>query len=145
MPDETDILNVDLTSVDTSYPLLAAGVYPFTVAKCEYGKTKDGTGNLVKIQLKLNVAAKDIKGAPVNVGFTINDQISVTPSEKYTTDMITRALKKFREGVVGKAPGPFAPIDQYVGQTVVANISIEEDKNGKYEPRNRVKAYVPKA
>ena len=139
-----EMLNADLTSVETSYPIIPAGVYNYTVSEMKIEPTKDKNGDVVLIKLRLAQNAKDVKGRDVYPGLIITDRISLAPTEKYTSDMIRQRLKSFQRAcfTADSCPTAFAPLEQYIGKSVTVRVKIESDPKGVYDDSNRIARYI---
>lgn len=136
-----DILNQDLTDVDMSNPLLPKGDYPLEVKKVEQVESKNKPGNyLVKIQLATTEDYQSVSGEPIPKGTYLFDQISLTPTEKYTKLNIQKRCKAFRQACTGETSGAFGPLEQYVGRTVNARVRIDEADDN-YPARNSIARY----
>lgn len=133
------ILSTDLSNEDISRPLLPNGNYEFTVGEIKQVPTKDKQGQMLEITLLLKNPARSSKGEDINPGFKLTERIMLTPKGNLTEDSIRKSLKRFRMACVGNEPGSFAPVDQYLQHTILAKVSIEEDKEGKYDPQNRLR------
>lgn len=143
MSDPTDILNqlamTDLSSVETGYPVLPAGLYEVTVAEIKTEANKAQTGHNLKMKLTLVNGATDREGKPVNPGFPLFDLISLVKTEKYDP---LPALARFREAATGTKSGAFMPLEQYMGATLIAQVKIESSTE--YGDRNRIVRYTQK-
>lgn len=161
---DLDIMNnldsIDLSKVETSYPILKTGIVPANIVFCEI--TKDDKVDAkpyvhVKYTLGQEWETVSIDGAPskvVNVGFPFNERIYFgTYEDKKTGEKkmygVDR-IAKLREAVFGKAePGTkFNPGD-LVGQTVTVKLKFDPaPKNTKtgevYGPQTTVDGYVRK-
>jgi hypothetical protein len=134
---DLDILNeqndIDLSSVDTSYPILPKNLYKFTVAdiKIVPGKTREGS-KVLEVKCELAEDAVAISGRHINAGFPLTFRIGLTPTEKYTESMRNESLARFMDAVVGesarKANGKLQPIERFMGQTFQANLLVKEDE-----------------
>jgi hypothetical protein len=135
-------LDVDLSSVDTSFPLLAEGMYDLEVKAMEQKKTKDEQGDMIVATFVTTREGRSTKGAPINPGFPIFYRLNLTPKGEMTEAMILRNLAKFREGVTGSKSGSFGPIEQYVGKVVRAKVVVRVDKTGNFGDVNDIKSFV---
>lgn len=115
------LLNADLSTVDTSRPLLK-GLANLKCTKAEIVATKNGTGNLTKFTFATQEPMQAIDGRSVNPGYPVFHQMSLTPTEKYPIERIKEALAKFREGMTGSQAGNFAPIEQYIDMTAMVQL-----------------------
>lgn len=145
MSDITNLLNADLTSVSTDYPVLPEDVYNVSITKMEAVKTKDGSKDLLEIVVSLDQPAKDREGKPVSAGHQVTDRFSLTPTDKYPVEKIQGRLKQIMESVQGKgASGAFGNPSDYNGQKVVVKLGVEIDATGQYPDKNRISRFIPK-
>ena len=144
MQDNIDILSANLTDVDISRPMLAAGVVDLVVSEMKVEPNKTGDKQNLNIVFKTVNNERSVKGDTLNPGFTLFHTVSLTPTEKYTVDRIGQSLKSIRVAATGDTSGSFAPVDQYVGKVLTAKVYVEEDKNGVYPAQNRIKQFVAK-
>lgn len=128
--------DLDLTNTDTSMPLLAGGLYKFTVSEIAAVDNKKKTGQNLKIKLKLEETVKDTRGGEVHAGYPIFDTTSLVKTEKFDP---RRRLAEFQEAVLG-TKGHFLPLDQYLGKEVWAKVVVESSEE--YGDQNRVSRYV---
>jgi hypothetical protein len=144
MSEVLDILNEDLSSVDTSLPalpLLNKGDYVFEVKKCERIESNKTPGNFaINIGLSLTQPATSPTGETVPAGAYVWDRINLQPSGGLTKEMIQKSLKAFRQACTGNAEGAFGDPAQYIGSHVTARIKIRPAKDG-YDESNAVSYY----
>lgn len=137
---------LDLTSTDTGFPILPAGLYEVAVTEMKFEPNKKGTGQNLKIKLALTNPTTDTSGKSINAGFPVNDLISLVISKnddgsiKYDP---RKRLAEFQEGVLGHKLPAFNPIEQYLGQTCSVRLKVEDD--AEYGKSNKVQRYVKKA
>lgn len=166
MSSELDIMeamnNIDLSKVETSFPLLDSGIVDFQVAKCEYRKDdKADAKPYCYIELNLVSPWKTVKfdGAeskpvlPGGRGSVHVERVYVGQYEDKKTGELkwygVDTLAKFRESVFGKAPEGtrFNPAEM-LGQNLQARLQFEpapKGKNGEtFGPRTSVAAYIKK-
>lgn len=145
--DIPDILNADLSTVTTTYPVLPVGVYEMRITEMKVVAGKDQTKQTKNLEFVLEtlVPLQDVEGKAVPVGHKITDRFSLTLTEKYTKEMLDRRLKQVIESVWGKdaARATFGSPSEYIGQTAVVRLAIEKDKDGVYDPKNKV-VFVPR-
>lgn len=137
--DPADILSVDLSGVDTSFPLLPAGLYDLVVDGVKVEPNKAGNGRNVVIALKTTTDTTSVKGEALNKGFPITTYISLTPAEKYNEASIKRGLALFQQACGIK--GQFQPVSQYKDKIVRCKVTIRPAK-GEFEESNSIK-FVP--
>lgn len=136
-----DLDNMDLSGVQTGFPLMSAGTYKFQIAEVEKKESKNKPGQFnLHIKLKLNETAKrHMSEETIQPGFPLNHVISLTQTEKYDP---RRPLAEFKEAVTGSKDGAFGAPASYVGQFVTCSIKIEKDKTEKYPDSNRVARFL---
>lgn len=168
---EQDILNqlndVDLSKVETSFPLLATGIVPVTIGKCEFktepSKKREGTNTYLQVDYSLAQPWKTIAhdGNPsktINPGdrgssFSERIYVGKTLDDK-TGEMKWYGLEqmaKLREAAFGKAAegAKLIPVE-LIGQQIMVKLTFEpeprnKDTGEKYGPRTSVTGYVRKA
>lgn len=170
MSDELDILNelndIDLSKVETSFPLLASGIVNALVTKCEYQRDTETKGAdakpycLVEFAIQQPHSTVAHEGVPSKVlqpgdrGMTITQRVYVGKYEDKNSGELRwyglDTLAKLREAAFGKAPEGtrFVPADM-VGQTVAIKLKFDPaPKNKKtgetYGPRTEVDGYIRK-
>lgn len=145
----SDILNavenMDLTNVETDFPVLEQGICDFTIANMQAETSKNGNGTNIIVELKTAMPYKTRKGEVKQPGFPLRDSIYIpndTTSEKGATAMrmSQQKLAQLKLSVFGTQEGAFGKFEQYVGKTVSARLKIESDEQ--FGDRNRVAAYV---
>lgn len=118
------ILDEDLSSVDTSMPVLRGNViHDFEIVNIEVTKSKDGLGDVLRIQLKTTGELLSTKNDTVNAGWTLYNYISLSPKGDYTIDRIRRSLAQFVEAVEGR-PGQVNPTDRFIGKRVRCKVKV---------------------
>jgi len=171
MPTELEILNelnsVDLSKVETSFPMLASGVVTASVVKCEFRRDTERKGDDAKpycyVEYTLaqpwkTVEHDGIVSRPIGLGergAQFNERVYVgkyndkqTNEEKwYGLDR----LAKLREAAFGKASAGarFTP-EEMVGQTITLRLKFDpaprnKDTGEVYGPRTSVDGYLRKA
>lgn len=171
MSDAQDILSqlneVDLSKVETSFPMLATGIVGFVITKSlfvsEDSKKKPGEKNVyADLEYSLEAAWKTqphegVSSKPINPG----DRGSKTSERIYIGKYIDKKdgsekwygldrLAKLREAVFGKAAegARFQP-EELIGQSVLLNLKfnpapINKDTGEVYGPRTEITGYVRK-
>lgn len=154
--------NIDLSKVETSFPLLDSGIVTVQVAKCEYKKDdKEDAKPYCLIELNLVEPWKTVKFdgneskpvLPGGRGSVITERVYVgTYEDKKTGETKwygVDTLAKFREAVYGKAAEGvrFQPAEM-LGQTLQVRLQFDPAPKGKdgqtYGPRTSVAAYIKK-
>jgi len=167
MSDELDIMqqmdNIDLSTVETDFPLLASGIVTAQIQTCEWRRDTDKKGEDAKpyVRVKYNLTQEHKtcghNGAEVKLiqpgarGSTISEDIYVG---KYINKEGVEAwygvdrLTKLREAVFGKAqPGTKFNVAEMPGQPITLRLKSDPaPQNSKtkevYGPRTSVDDYV---
>lgn len=142
----TDLLDTDVSGIDTSFPRIVAGLYELSIATAEKVANKAGTGENLKLTLKTTQPATDTSGSPVPAGFTITTYIALTETGKYTQQMIAKALASLMKSA-GMSGSPRTIIDNpalLVGKVVTAKVSINKETD-EFAESNGIKGFVVKA
>jgi hypothetical protein len=149
-----DLGNTDLSSVDTSYPVLVPDTYEFTITGIKKVEFKASTkmpngGEGLQISATLNGPGKDTKGRDVNPGYQVTHMISLTPTEKMTADAIKANVARFLDAVLGRRE--WDPTFQiYLRQSFFAKTGVQEettnpDTGEVYPAKTVIKQFVPKS
>ena len=86
------LLDLDLSSVDTSLPLIAdREVVDFIVDGVEKKPTTNG-GEMVALKLKSITPTRSVKGEDLQPGVLLFHNINLVPTGKATLDMVVRNL-----------------------------------------------------
>lgn len=161
---DLDILNqiqdVDLSKVETSFPVLAAGIVQAVITSIEFEKRENKKGEhnpwcIVKYTLAQPWKTQPLPDVPVrdvSIGFPITESISIKP----WTDPKTGEEKNFgltrlamlREAVFGRAaPGAKFVPDELINQPINLRLKFDPAPKNKetgevYPPQTRVDGYV---
>jgi hypothetical protein len=121
------LLNSDLGGVDTSRPLLK-GLAELEVieAGLRENSAKDGQG--VNIVCKTLTDMTDTNGNPVRAGFKVFINCSLKETPKYSAADIKKNLAIIKEGITGTKTGSFLPIEQFIGQKFMAQLTPKLDE-----------------
>lgn len=125
------IKNVDLSNDD--FAPLPAGIYTLRCSKTEVKDSASGRGQYIKCEF--TVLGPKYEGRKVFVNFNVRHESA--EAERIGQ----RDLRRFMEAG-GHGPA-LADSDELVGLTVRATLTIEESKNPKFGPQNRVGKYEP--
>lgn len=135
--------DIDLTTVNTNYPVLAAGLYPFTIAECKVVPTKDNKGQLLEVGLKLEIGALDDEGAPIEAGYKTTSRIGLTTTDKRDGKMIAADVARLLDAAYGETErklinlGEF-DVERLIGVSIMCKSSVEPEKDG-YPKQVRVR------
>lgn len=170
MSDEHDILSqvnaIDLSKVETGFPILDSGLVQATILKCEMRRDTEKKGDAAKpycyVEFALSSPHKTVAHEgpskvinPGDRGSTFNERIYVG---KYTDKQsgeekwygIDR-LAKLREAAIGKAaPGTNFNPQELISLPITLRLKFDpapknKDTGEVYGPRTNVDAYVKKA
>lgn len=137
VPSVDSMLNADLSSVDTSFPVLAAGVVSCVIAECSRGETKEKKVPVLNFKFTTSTPHAKSTGDMQPAGFPLRDMVSLNPTEKYDP---RQRLAQIKEAVFGTKEGSFGDPAEYVGKPVTLRIKIESSEE--FGNQNRVAAYV---
>ncbi len=139
------VLDEDLTGVDTSFPLLAAGLYDMEIKEVSKVPNNAKTGDNLKIVVVTTKDALDVKGQRLNAGMKLTSYIGLSETPKYNQDDIKKNCAVFVQAV-GCGITRINPLEQFAGKIVRAKITIRPagpDKTGvQREAANDIK-WVP--
>ena len=150
------IAGEDLSSVDTSNPILAAGEYEFSIKEVTLEEAESGFKYLlVKLNL-MSSGAKDTVGRPVLPGYSMRHMIGLTISDKTIAEIGPDAAKervkvnivKFLDALGNRELDK--TFQSYPGQTLFAKTRVSKErtdaKTGQvYEPQAEIAMFIPKA
>ena len=139
LPVEVDsVLNADLTTVDSGFPVLEQCVLDCTIADMQVKPSKKDP-NKANLHIKLTTAmpAKTRDGVLKAPGFPLTDIVGINATEKYNP---AQRLKQIKEAATGQSDGPFGSPETYIGKSVTVRIKIESSTE--YGDQNRIAAYV---
>lgn len=139
-----DLLNEDLSGVDTSLPIIIEGMYDLEVFSIAKEPSKDGAKENINLVLHTTETASTTTRDVVQKGFPIFHTISITPTEKYSVEQIKRKLAELTQAVGVRSINPLEAIK---GRIVRTKIVIEPERTDKatgrtYEPRNAVRLFM---
>lgn len=138
-------LNLDLTDVDNSMPVLVEGLYILNIDKIEVVENKDKTGNNLLVMFKTAAPATSLKGQAngqeldVPAGFPLRQYMPLqnNPNKPESRDF-RENLATFQDAVTGSTKGnreKFMP-STYVGQQVAARVKVQDDPD--YGKQNNI-------
>ena len=93
------LLDLDLGSIDTSFPVLKGGMYDLVIKKSEVGRNKNNDGDLWTVQLSTVKDSKGVKGDDIKAGATVFHRVGLTPTEKYDIEGILKNVARFTQAV----------------------------------------------
>ena len=149
MADTALPLDIDLNSIDTSFPLIQNGaIVDLTVDKVENVQTK-ANSPMLKLTLKTTTPVASVKGDTLNAGVTVFHNINLAPTGKATGQMVAQNIAQFTQALgLGGTLGEFinGGYMQAQGRSVRAKIAyIPEgaDKTGVIrKAKNEISSFV---
>ena len=145
----------DLSAIDTSYPVLAAGQYEFSVKEMTKECSDSGFEYLLVKASLVSTNALDIAGAPVNPGYIIRHMIGLTPADKTiqevgleeATKRIKQNIVKFLDAVVENRQWDNT-LELYIGRTFFAKTKVTKEREDKktgniYPPSAEIQTLIP--
>lgn len=129
-----DDFSIDLGSVSTN-DCIPAGDYAVQCVGVELKHTKDGFGQYLVAQFEVLSGAS--KGRRVFTNFNIRNR------NQQAVDIALRAIKQWVQaaGGTGSEQLTMGLLHSLQGKEVFANVGIEQDKSGQYEPKNTIKRF----
>lgn len=141
VPSIDSMLNADLTGVDTSFPVLEAGIVSAMITKCYTDVSKEKKTPGVFFEFSTLEAHRTTSGQTRAAGFLLRDTIWLTPPKhEGEPSMALQRLAQVKEAVFGAKDGPFGEPAMYVGKPVTFRLGVESSEQ--YGNKNVVKAYV---
>lgn len=149
------LANDDMSSVDTSFPLLAPDTYEFTITNIELKTSQNTGGSYISMSLALSSeGALTPNGDPVGPGYPVTHMISTSTTEKMSEEDIKRNIAQFMDAVVGKSARESGvhfdvTLESYKQQTLIAKTKNQPERVDKntgetYAPRTVVSYFIPK-
>lgn len=141
VPSIDSMLNADLTGVDTSFPVLEAGIVPVVIAKCYQGQSKEKKTPGLFFEFTTVAPQKTTTGHMRPPGFLLRDTVWFTPPKNEGEQpRALQQLAQIKEAVFGTKEGAFGDPAMYVGKPVTLRLAVEASEE--FGNQNRVKAYV---
>lgn len=142
-----DPLNFSLPTqgVETDFPLLPEGDYPFQIAESVIEGNKDQTGFNWKMGLTLTQQVTGVDGRLCKVGTKMSDYTALQPkADAEDKDAYIRMIGQKQDAITGSTKDNRAIFDNafvssVIGKTVVCHVTIE-NYQGKNNNRLRIKA-----
>ena len=145
-------LDEDLSKVDTSFPLLADGIYQFKIDEAKVQPTKDGKGKFIHLKLSTTMPAISVKGENLVAGINVFDNRNLVPTGKATWDMIKRGVGEFIQAIEGGVSGAtLSGMEQLVptlqGRTLKAKVGyaperIDKATGRQFKANNEILLYI---
>jgi len=127
-------LDEDLSSVDTSMPVIKGGqILEYEVAGVTEETNKDQTGTNLIIKIKTVNPTVSTKGETINPGFPMRRTVSLVQAlgragkQDYDADSIKRMLAQFVESVEGRqkgVPSAIKPLERFAGKHGLMKVTV---------------------
>lgn len=126
--------SIDLSSV-ASGSCVPAGDYAVQCVGLELKNTKDMHGQYVVAQFE--VLSGDRRGARIFTNFNIKNR------NQQAVEIALRSIKQWVQaaGLRGDEQLTMGLLQSLQGKEVFANVGIEQDKEGRYDPKNTIKRF----
>jgi hypothetical protein len=93
------LLDLDLGSIDTSFPVIKTGMADLVVKECKIERNSANDGDLWTIKSATTKVMKGIKGEDIKEGAIIFHRISLTPTDKYDVEAILKNVARFTQAI----------------------------------------------
>lgn len=127
-------LGVNLNEVDTSFPVLQEGTYPFTVAEMEIvPKSDDPNKRNLKVKFALDEDGESTKGGKLSKGYPIITYYPLQKSDNPDADPegYKKRLALLVDAVFqtddDSRPSQFPEFSEFIGRPVMGVIKVTED------------------
>ena len=149
-----DPLDTNVADIDCSYPIIPAGLYQLDIKSAEVKPSNKGGQNLV-VQFATKEPIQSIKGDMVPSGFVLTNNVSLTPTEKYSAIDIGKRIAAITQSAgftVADGLTPRAVINdpkRIVGRTVTAKVQVAKERTNPetgalYPERSEIASFVVK-
>lgn len=145
MTPDIDLMDVNVSDIDTSFPRLAANVYTLKIDTAEIVDNKAGTGKNLKVSLSTTESATSTQGETLSPGVKLINNLSLTSTEKYSPTSIAKAVASLMQsaGLNGTPKSLIADPSKLVGLLVTAKVGIQKETD-EYSESNTIKAFIVK-
>lgn len=142
-----DPLDMKVDDIDTSYPMIAAGLFTMTVSECKKETNEEGKDRLTIVLLTTTPTTNTKTGDTIAPGFKCSTNIYVTPTDKMTPTMVAQNVTRFCKaaGVRGVTVKDFLNNPSMAqGKNVEVKVTVGKETTNKatgqvYDPRNEFK------
>jgi hypothetical protein len=117
-------LDVDLTTVDTTIPVLPKGLYDLQIKGMTKEANKTQTGHNLKVELQTTSEITSQQGNPIKPGFKLFMYIPLQTKEGSTFDYRIK-LAQLQEAALGEKRPTFNS-EELIGKTVRASCKPED-------------------
>lgn len=137
------LMDLDLTSVQTVFPLIDPGLKTVRVAEISITPNRSGTGDNLKMKLVTTEAYRGSRGSePVELqpGYAIMFTTSLVKTEKFNP---LERLASIMDCFLGRR-GSFMPIEQFLGAEGVIKVAHKGAAGDEYGIQAEVKQFCKK-
>lgn len=127
-------LNLDLTNITENGGPVPTGTYAVVIDKAEVSHTKSGSGEMIKVQMKI------LDGQP-HAGRVIFDQFNIKNQNPQAVQIGLGQLKGMLKAFGFPNPNKLSSSTELLGLKGQVSVKVEEDQG--YAPAARVKGYKP--
>ena len=141
-------LNESVENIDTSFPVLVAGLKELKITKAEVLPTKENDGHRLTITFATVNPDKTVNGDDVAPGYPLTYHIGVT--EKATKNGGQRTAKEIKRdvallvkgvGLTGTVASFIQDPQQFIGRQVTAKVKVrKEDEN--FDASNQIGTFI---
>ncbi len=129
MQNEPLVLDVDLSKVDTSIPVLPPELYDLKVDSITKEENKDKNGFNAKVKFTTTTEITDVKGSPVKIGFPLFSYYPLqNKAEAEDKEQWKKNFAMLQDAAlncsVGNRPARF-DANEIIGKIVRANVKVE--------------------
>src|SRR5262245_17528958 len=100
-----DILDVDLNTVDTKFPVIKGGLYDLKLLESSIGDNADKTGETWTLKFATTTETTSTANELLPPGTVSFDRVGLTTTAKYTKEMIARNVGAVVQGANPKVEG----------------------------------------
>ncbi len=93
------LLDLDLGSIDTSFPVIKSGMVDLVIKECTIVRNSNNDGDLWTIKMATTRVQKGVKGEDIKDGAVVFHRISLTPTDKYDVEGILKNTARFTQAV----------------------------------------------
>lgn len=142
-------LDIDLNSIDTSFPLIAAGaIVDMSIDKVEAATTK-ANSPMLKLTFKSTTPVQSVKGDVLPPGVTVFHNLNLAATGKATPQMVAQNIAQLTQalcmsGTLGEfINGGYMTMQGKVVRAKIAYIPEGPDKSGTLrKAKNEISSFI---
>lgn len=94
------LLDLDLGTIDTSFPVIRGGMYELVITDATVERTAAGTGDMLTVKFATTIDVKGVKGEDYKAGkTTLFHRVGLTPTDKYDHEAIAKNVARLIQAV----------------------------------------------